>query len=258
MGLRNIARALSRLRGTDISNGRNCPDEAELAAYVDARCEQSKRLTLQVHLSGCILCRKQVAFLVREDTAVSLPEVPDLLLSRARELVPERPPYAKPLWWATAAAAAACLIVAVALQVRVPTTMPVSSPAPAVPTAVQRAVPTSAAGSATGPPPAIRAATPRGGAPDLVQPAEGANVRGGEVEFRWRPLRECLFYELRVTSADGELLFSERTEDTRLRLPASISLRPGEKYFVWVAAHLREGKTVKARAIGFRVESPKE
>lgn len=238
--------------------GWNCPDETELAAYADGRCEENRRQPLTSHLAECVSCRKQVAFLAREDAEEPSNAVPQWLLARAAELVPERSPAVRPLWWASAAAATACLIFAVALQLRLPTMPPAALPSPAAPAVKPQATPGSRIAVAPAASPAIRGATPSKSQPELLQPLEGATVGGEHLEFRWRPLRECLFYELRMTSADGELMFSERTEATHMRLPSSISLRGGEKYFVWVTAHLSEGKTVKARAIGFRVESPKE
>jgi hypothetical protein len=255
MELKDITHRL--LHRDDGGGGLNCPDETELAAYADGLGEEKRRQALKGHLAECVSCRQQVAFLACEDSRASSAEVPEWLLVRARELVPERPPSANPLWWATAAAAATCLIVAVALQVRVPTS-PVAPAPPAVSAVVQQSSPAPTVTAAAIPPPTVRAAAQPRKTPDLVQPSEGATVGSKHLEFRWRPLPQCLFYELRVTAADGELLFSERTEATHTRLPSSVSLHAGEKYFVWVAAHLREGKTVKARAIGFSVESPKE
>jgi hypothetical protein len=88
--------------------------------------------------------------------------------------------------------------------------------------------------------------------PELLSPRDGAVLRRGELEFRWRPVGEALFYEVSVMTAAGDLVFERQTSDARLALPADVPLTRGAKYFVSVRAHLRQGKTSKSDPVSFR------
>ncbi len=62
-----------------------------------------------------------------------------------------------------------------------------------------------------------------------------------------------LFYEIRVVTAEGDLVWRERIEGSRVQFPAGVQLVKGQKYFVWVRAYLPEGKTAKSAVVGFNV-----
>ncbi|HEX6626207.1 MAG TPA: hypothetical protein VF064_20995 [Pyrinomonadaceae bacterium] len=78
-------------------------------------------------------------------------------------------------------------------------------------------------------------------------------LKRGVAEFRWQPAADALFYEVFVVTAAGDIVLEQRSEATRLPLPADAPLTPGAKYFVWIRAHLREGKTVNSSVVSFRV-----
>ncbi len=250
MGLKELLPDRWIQHRTQERRGSRCPDETVLAAYAEGI--QAGRLALESHLAECLSCRKQVAFLAQEDASASTNDVPQWLLARARELVPERSSSAKPLWWAAAATVTACLVFAFTLPMR-ELTLPLSFRAPGVPAMQESSASKPRRDTARAP--ELRARTRPSRSPDLVRPSEGATVSGDGVEFRWRPMRESLFYEVQLTSLDGELIWKERTGTTHVRLPNSVSLRPGERYFVWVVAHMREGNAVKARAVSFKVST---
>jgi hypothetical protein len=73
------------------------------------------------------------------------------------------------------------------------------------------------------------------------------------LDFRWESLADAVFYDIRVVTAEGDLVLESKTEDAHLRMADDIPLQPGAKYFVSVRAHLREGKTVKSSIVSFRI-----
>jgi hypothetical protein len=116
-------------------------------------------------------------------------------------------------------------------------------------------------------PPGLAIATPSGtsaehpvrtghgaaGAPRIVRPVEGESVSRNAVELRWEEGPGALFYTVQVVDPKGDVVWEGRTEDTRLKVPASAPLEPGRPYFAWVLAHLRSGATVRSPALGFRL-----
>jgi hypothetical protein len=89
--------------------------------------------------------------------------------------------------------------------------------------------------------------------PTVVFPRNGATLRRSQLDFRWQPLADTAFYDLRVVTAEGVLVLASKTEDTHLRIADNIPLQPGAKYFVSVRAHLRQGQTVKSGIVSFRI-----
>jgi hypothetical protein len=256
--------------------GWRCPDEMQLAAFVDQRLSGSARQALEAHITDCDFCLTQVSFLTESAGWPAATDVPAHLLSKARNLVPQKPGRAVSWgWhWAAAAAAAAFLlfVVAVALHWGKQQTVPVetgplvaqqhapevasSPPVTVAPPGLRPAEtkqPGQKARSTFPSAPALRSKASEESQPGMIFPREGALLRPGDLEFRWRPVSETIFYEVRVTSAGGNLVFEDQTEDTKLKPGSNASLVPGEKYFVVIRAHLRQGKTAKSSVVSFRL-----
>lgn len=89
--------------------------------------------------------------------------------------------------------------------------------------------------------------------PTVIFPRNGATLRRSELDFRWQPLGDTSFYDIRVVTAEGVLVLESKTEETHLRIADNIPLQPGAKYFVSVRAHLRQGQTVKSGIVSFRI-----
>ena len=279
MGDRNIQKLLARRGDRSLRRGWRCPDETRLAAFADGRLGGSARQSAETHVADCDYCRAQVAFLVRAADAPADVEVPARLIARAQGLVAGKQVVSNGRGWRwAAAAAAACLILTAGLALalrfgrneapsapefiarnRVQEILPASpSPlaaqphapaataAPAAPAVTPRPQPVRA------PAPASRKPTANLLLPELVSPRDGAVLRRGELEFRWRPVGEAVFYEVSVMTAAGDLVVERQTSETRLSMPADVTLVPGAKYFVSVRAHLRQGKTSKSDPVRFR------
>jgi len=209
---------------------RSCPDEIRLAAFVDGGLEPQDRVRLEQHVADCAHCLGQVSALVRLQDA-GLPEVDPELVRRARAM---GQPKVRAQWtlawrWAAACAATASLAIIATLGVKPPQPPERES---------------------------IRAGYVHRLGPELVLPREGAAMKPNAVEFRWTASPRALFYEIRVLTADGDLLWQTRAEGLETRPPAEVTFRPGQRYFVTVSAWLPEGNAAKSGVVGFQVIDP--
>lgn len=208
---------------------------------------------LQGHLAECDYCLSQIAALVRLE-GVSMPEnVPPALLARAIEL--GKTPPSVSAWpavrWGAVAAATACLAIFATVWMHRPETSPLPSPVPVtrpseIPTAAPRVV---AAPAPT--PREVRNGKVAGPSLRLLAPREGSVLARQESDIRWTEVPGSLYSEVRVMTADGDLVWEGRAEGNQTRLPANIPLVPGAKYFVSVRVVLTEGKTVTSPVVGF-------
>jgi Alkyl sulfatase dimerisation len=71
--------------------------------------------------------------------------------------------------------------------------------------------------------------------------------------IRWRAIEHVVHYEVRLLSADGDVLWREQVETDHVTVPSQLALPPGSRYFVLVRAYLVDGKTIDSRAVGFKV-----
>ena len=77
-------------------------------------------------------------------------------------------------------------------------------------------------------------------------------VNAAKLELRWTAIPQALFYEVRVTNPSGQLVWNSKVERERVQVPVEAGLKPGS-YFVWVRAHLPEGKLIRTQAVSFTV-----
>lgn len=255
------------LRSHDFKQSRRtwrCPDENQLAAYVNG--QSTKLQKLEKHLSGCKPCIETIALLVKqfdEDESV-----PAAILARARSLG-ENARTVKWNWGWTAAAATACLLIGTSIvlwQVWSAKTTGHSSELvaevkePSLPSA---GIPANVNSSVLVPsphidrpklketrPPGVRGeASPK---PALVFPREGSMVRLPVQALRWLPVQDATFYEVKVVTEDGAAVATQRTNNTELLL-APDAFSPGSRYFVTVVAHLSGNRTIRSDPVKFVV-----
>jgi hypothetical protein len=234
-----------------------CLDESEIAAYRDHRMDSREKGRVEAHLAECDFCLGQVVFLSRMGRAPVPESVPGELISRAQKLVPSRTRtvFGWAWRWEAVAATVAGLAVVVVLSLRNPVReVPTVQPSPAVAPTTQAPSPAApGVPSQPAPLPAVRRARPQISAPALLSPRPNATLSGGPVEFRWEGVRNALYYEVQVVTADGDLVWESRTEGNATSLSSDVSLQTGQRYFVWVQAFLAEGKTTKSTAVAFTV-----
>jgi hypothetical protein len=88
-----------------------------------------------------------------------------------------------------------------------------------------------------------------------VTPGDGARLDASAgMLFTWRAVAPGAFYSLTVTDERGDLVWRGSTNDTLLRLPPDVTLRPGSRYFWFVEGLLEDGTSATTDAIGFWTE----
>ncbi len=232
-----------------------CPDEAELAAFLEDKLVGQAKGRMVHHLADCSHCLAQIAELSRLQAGEPPVEVPAALLARARGLAETAHPGAsRPLVrWGAIAAAAACVALVVATTYRQPPPPPALGPSS--PAARQETISTPLATPPQAEPRrAIRNLPNRAAVPRLLYPREGSIVAPGGIEFRWQNVPGALYYDIRVVTEDGDVIWESRAEKAEARLPSDVQLTAGQRLFVRVRAWLAEGKTVTSRVVRFRVK----
>lgn len=271
-----IRKLLQVQSGQVILRGWRCPDETQLATYAAQGLSSAARNSIAAHITDCDFCLSQVAFLTQSADWANSVEVPAHLLSVARSLVARKSSRGiKWGWsWAATAAAVTCFavlffIIVLQLRTRLPVPRPsealvaqqtlpapVDSPpitvAPA-PSRLETSQPAQTPKAKFTRAPVVRSKITSGLLPKLISPGDGAVVRREDLEFRWESLSEAIFYDVRVMSVAGDLVFEGQTADNRLKPNSVAPLVPGTKYFVILRAHLRQGKAEKSGLVSFQL-----
>ena len=89
---------------------------------------------------------------------------------------------------------------------------------------------------------------------DAVSPDDGSAVPSGAVVFTWRSAAAGARYELTLTDARGDVLWSSATADTVLPLSTQVALAAGETYFWYVDALLDGARSAATDARRFTIE----
>ncbi len=221
--------------------GWGCLTETEIAAYADHATTGRERNKIEDHLANCEFCLRQVAFLVQIEK-VGLPtSVPASLLSRARDLVSSGARVALIPAWARVVAMAACLLLVATVSVRYSHFR------------------------------SLRSGQKPGASP-VGMPSESQSVRGTEnarltvvfpspesavarkgLRFQWETVEGALDYEVRILTAEGDVVWEQKTEGSSLELPSDVRLETGHRYYLLIRGDLPEGKAVESAAVPFSV-----
>jgi hypothetical protein len=225
-----------------------CPDEHQLAAYVDQQLIGAERERVESHLAKCDSCLQQVGFLVKQ-SQVSVGDAPSLLVSQAKKL--ETAAHENlPFGWKWVSVAAALAVIAIGLvvwrEVRPNTEehpmIAATAERPLAPAVRDKVQPNADN--------AVRSYHAPESQPIMLSPQPGAIVHASDFTIRWEPVPNSAAYEVRVVTADGDLVWRKRVHENSVDPPKQI-LRPGLKYFVWVRAWLANGKTLQSPAVAF-------
>lgn len=217
--------------------GGGCPDDAQLADWVDGGLLPEVRERLVNHLADCDFCCGQVGFLSRARGMGPPPEVPLHLLAAAKAGRSWGPGWLsgwlRPIPVAAAAAVAAGLLLAMLV---------------ASPWGRSWPLPVGSEGDRV-----VRTVRGPAGAPLIVRPVEGESLSRGALELKWEEAPGALFYTVQLVDAKGDVAWEGRSDGTHLAVPSGAALAPGQSYFAWVIAHLRSGTIVRSPAVGFRL-----
>jgi len=226
----------------------HCPDEHQLAAYVDQQLIGAERERVESHLAKCDSCLQQVGFLIKE-SPFSAVTAPSSLMYRAKRLeaaIHETAPFG----WKWVTVAAACAVMAIGLLVWRETRSNIEGQSSMIATAPEppaNAIPNREKSEADT---AVRSVSPTDSQPLILSPQAGQIVRDSDFTIRWKAIPNAATYEVRIVSVDGDLVWRKQVQENSVNPPKQ-KLRPGLKYFVWVRAWLPNGKTQQSAAVAF-------
>jgi fibronectin type III domain protein/putative zinc finger protein len=226
----------------------HCPDEHQLAAYVDQQLIGAERERVESHLAKCDSCLRQVGFLIKE-SQVAAGSAPPSLVDRAKKLDTEVHTNS-PLGWKWITVAAGIAVIAIGLVIWREARPNTEENATIVATAQQTpaaVLPDKARSEADM---AVRSVSPPGSLPQVLSPQPGVIVHASDFIIHWEAIPNVTAYEVRVVTAEGDLVWSTRVHENSANAPKQM-LRPGLKYFLWVRAFLANGKTEQSEAVGF-------
>lgn len=78
-------------------------------------------------------------------------------------------------------------------------------------------------------------------------------MHDNQIDLRWQPVAGTLDYEVKLLTAEGDLVLTQRTTEVSLRLPAGVKLESGRQYFVQIRANLVGGKSAESAPVAFTV-----
>jgi|SRR5579859_597586 len=226
----------------------HCPDEQQLAAYVDQQLIGAERERVESHLAKCDSCLQQVGFLVKQ-SGNPVESAPPSLVHRAMDRDTGEYDNA-PFGWKWVGLALATLVMVMGLLVwrEAPTNIQQNSTI--IATAPQPSGPAIPATVKSDAETAVRSVTPPDSQPLVLSPQPGATVHDSDLKIRWEPVPHAAAYEVFVVTADGDLVWRKRVHDDSVTPPKQM-LRRGLKYFVWVRAWLADGKTEQSPTVPF-------
>jgi len=232
MGPTKLTSLLRASSGAVRERGTSCPDEEQLAAYVDGGLPPDDAERLESHLADCDACIALVGLLSRQRVEPVAHATPQPELARPDEVLrPQRRSWRR---FAPHLAAAAAVLVTIS----------------ALTNLLQL--------QGTGSPDVPGERATRNGSdvePQLhvLYPTTGITLDAGHLRFRWSAVEGSRYYEVRIVSESGDLIREERVTGTEWQPADPLDLRPGVEYFVQVDAYPGEAKTVSSEHVPFRV-----
>jgi len=235
------------------------PNEMDLAAFVDGGLPGRQQQWIERHLAACDNCCDQVGVLVKSQGIADIDVEPELLRRATllgRPVVTRKTSSSAGSRWvlATAVLASASAAVAIAIglllsrsptppRIAVSPTAPL--PGPSV-SAMARETPLAHPSKTN----IVRSSNVSAHVV-VISPQPGSRFQTAP-PIRWRKIPQAVTYDVRLVSANGDVLWTERVGENRVAVPPTVSLISG-KYFVLVRAFLSDGKTVDSSAVEFSV-----
>lgn len=215
-----------------------CLEDQQIAELYEGTLPEAERSGVERHVADCRFCAARIGLLARLDAEGDEARVPEDSLATAK-LMSRPQPRANRRMASWAAVAVLVLAVGIYFQVT-ESDRPGSNPeSPAGPPDLSgeirdtRTIDTTALG------------------PTITSPLEGRSA-GANSLISWTAVPNSLFYEVRIVSDDGDLLWQERIEDTECRVPNNLDLVPGSEYFIRIDAYPTEAKSLQSDYLLFR------
>lgn len=211
-----------------------CPDEHQIAGYVDGGLDEAAHAQFELHLADCRYCLALVWLLCQERHADAIEPVPDEGLAQARALATKRPQrrwQIAPQW-----AAAAALVLAVPLLLQ-----------------LGRNLDRDVDGQGRPEPAATRTIASTATELQVLSPGAGTAMDARRLSFRWTEISGTPYYDVRIVTDAGDVVIRQRVTGTTWRPPTQLQLRPGADYFVHIDAYPSGDKAVSSDHVPFRV-----
>ena len=216
-----------------------CPEDQQIAEYFENELPAAERDHVERHLVDCRFCLARLGMLQRLEQNPIAPRIPEDVLATAKSMRNPGVPRRK---WVQASAAAAVLVIAVGvLYLLVP-----------VREIGQVALPRTHVTEPSSDVRETRSVNPTAVGPRFLSPSKGLGITSNASLFKWTEVPNSLYYEVRIVSDAGDLLWQERVDGTEWRLPAGLALTPGLDYFARVDAYLTDAKTLQSDYLLFR------
>jgi hypothetical protein len=219
-----------------------CPEDQEMAEYFDGVLPPHERSRLERHLADCRNCLARLGMLERLADCDSSLRIPGDVLVAAKAMAhkaPRRWHKLAPTW-----AAAAVVVLAVGVLSQLDSTRQSG----------QESIPSVINVEQSGNLRETRNINPAATGPSFLSPGEGLAIIPADHLFRWTPVAGSRFYQVRIVTDSGDLLWQERITGTEWKLPAATHLTPGAEYFVRVEAFLTDTRALKSDYLPFQVE----
>jgi hypothetical protein len=73
------------------------------------------------------------------------------------------------------------------------------------------------------------------------------------LEIRWHEVPDALYYQVRLVTPEGDLVWQGDATEAHIALPERLALEHG-KYFVLLSAVMDSGRSRKAPSVGFATD----
>jgi anti-sigma factor RsiW len=234
MSPEHLTSLLAAGTAADPTRSSACPDEHQIAGYVDGGLDDAAREQLALHLADCRHCLALVGLISRERDADAIEPVPHDVVAptRARAAKESQRRWRLAPQWAAAAA----LVLAVPLLLQ-----------------LGRSPDRGPEGQGRPEPPATRTVASPATGLQLLSPGAGTAVETRRLAFRWTEIAGTPFYDVRIVTDAGDVVIQQRVTGTTWRPPAQLDLQPGAEYFVHIDAYPSGDKAVSSDHVPFRV-----
>ncbi len=202
-----------------------CPDDHEIAGFVDLTLNDTARENVERHLPDCQACVNRVGLLtrlLREHQSASPPDALTKPETDWKRVAPQ---------WAIAAS----ILLAAIFIARTP--VPESAPGTDLNSDYQT----------------TRNIGIRNGAPEILSPSSGFIGSRDGLVIRWTQVPGSLYYEVRVVTDIGDLVSEQRVDGTQWTIGRDLNLEAGRDYYIRVDAYLSDAKAISSQHIPFRV-----
>ena len=210
--------SLQKSAATERKSTAFCPDDHQIAAFVDGALDDSSRVLIERHLPDCPACVARVGQLMRlmRDEASA---------ESAESKVPNKNRLAVLRQWAVAATFVLAIVWATWLPDRVEDSDVRNA------RNIESALVT----------------------PEILAPDSGVLASREGFVIRWTAVPGSVYYKVRIVSDVGDLLSEARVENTEWAIGNEIALEPGSEYFIRVDAYLSDSKRLSSQHIPFRL-----